>query len=143
MTTHVPEDGFTEVLGVLRDMGRAMDDSRPAPAPVEGDDLPRKMRATAVTLRALEVSGCADWCDAAAAEITALRERVAELEDVLQSYLGTYTREKECAEAAEADAARLRGVIDRYADHDRDCAYAVSLKLGCDCGFDAAMSERK
>jgi hypothetical protein len=87
---------------------------------------------------------------AAAAELTALRERVAEVSqerdaeyDLRRNTNALLKDALARAEAAEADAARLRGVIDRYADHDRDCAYAVSLKLGCDCGFDAAMSERK
>jgi uncharacterized protein involved in exopolysaccharide biosynthesis len=73
-----------------------------------------------------------DLCVAAAAELTTLRAEKAHMQDVLDSYRGTYTREKERAEAAEAKLQEAERLIWNYVNaltsRARGEAYAAMEK---------------
>jgi hypothetical protein len=111
----------------------------------EGDELPADKMVDAIR--------------AAAAEITALRERVAELgryhddyppEDIAELQADMMRSAQTCrtalarAEAAEADAARYRYACSRMsADEVAEILRTACTQDECNRRFDAAMSERK
>jgi hypothetical protein len=139
---------ITTVAAVLANYLNA-ERRRPAPAPVEVDDLARECKAHAADKRI-------HWAtrgvlDRAAAEITALRERVMEVSqerdaeyDLRRNTNALLKGAIARAEAAEADAARYRWLrVNNHSPALFGVADLLKRAEYLDAAIDAAMSERK